>query len=490
MTKETGSVPLLGAGALSAAERVVAQVCQFAIFVIAARALGPAEFGVFALVSACAILLMRAAEVGWAPYIMCWSGDASVPRQVLGLAVLSGVLAGALGFLGAFLGGVFGLEVATVTLAELFALWVVLATVSSAQKGMMVWMQRLRSSAVCEISGELMGLAVALGALWSGWGVLALVFGRLAYQTTHLTLSFTVTRLLPDFRVRLSQMGALVDFSRDFFFSRMLSNTRLYVATFIVGGALGPTEVGYLRVAERLVGAVGEVIAVPAQLLGWAAFKRARDVGDPEVARTRVGDGLAVFQRLAWAISVPLFVWLMVTSDILVAGLLSEEWLPAVPLIVLLALARLLGTFGLATEPLMSILGESRVLPRLSLLLLVTNTIAALAAVPFGLYAVAWAQLGVSVLLLVVTLRIFDRHAGVTPMRVLRDLAGLAPPLALGVAALLVVDWALRTQAGLPPLVQTVVSGLVAGGVYAGALALLAPRVLRELSGRGQPAAA
>src|SRR6056297_2780215 len=130
MTTSRTPTPLFGAGALSAAERVVAQICQFAVFVIAARALGPAEFGTFALVSACAILLMRAAEVGWAPYIMCWSGDGSVPRQVLALAVLSGMLAGVLGFLGAVLGGVLGLEGATVTLAELFALWVVLATVS------------------------------------------------------------------------------------------------------------------------------------------------------------------------------------------------------------------------------------------------------------------------------------------------------------------------------------------------------------------------
>ncbi|TFL18399.1 oligosaccharide flippase family protein [Jannaschia formosa] len=484
MTTSATSSPLVGAGALSATERVVAQICQFAIFVIAARALGPAEFGTFALVSACAILLMRAAEVGWAPYIMCWSGDASVPRQVLALAVLSGVVAGALGFLGAALGGLLGLEGTTVTLAELFALWVVLATVSSAQKGMMIWMHRLRSSAVCEITGELAGLAVALGALWTGWGVLALVFGRLAYQIVHLALSLAVTRLLPDFRVRLERMTELIDFSRDFFFSRMLSNIRLYVATFIVGGALGPTEVGYLRVAERLVGAIGEVIVVPAQILGWAAFKTARDTGDPLAARVRVGDGLVTFQRLIWAISVPLFAWLMLTSDVLVAGLLSEEWLPAVPLVLLLALARLLITFGVATEPLMSLLGQSRVLPRLSLLTLATFTVAALVAVPFGLHAVVWGQVGASAILMVVTLRLFDDHAGVGPLRILRELSTLIPPLVVGVAALLLADWALSRQDLLPPLGQTVVSGLFAGTVYAGALALLAPSVLRALIGR------
>jgi len=191
------------------------------------------------------------------------------------------------------------------------------------------------------------------------------------------------------------------------------------------------------------------------------------------------------FQRLIWAISVPLFAWLMLTSDALVGGLLSEEWLPAVPLVLLLAMARLLITFGVATEPLMSLLGQSGVLPRLSLLTLVTFTIAAVVTVPFGLHAVVWGQVGASAILMVVTLRLFESHAGVGPLRILRELSILMPPLAVGVAALLLADWALARQDVLPPLGQAVAAGLVAGVVYAGALAALAPSVLRTLVGRG-----
>ena len=488
--RETETTPrMAGAGALTAAERVVAQVCQFATFVVAARLLGPAEFGTFALVSACAILLMRAAEVGWAPYIMCWSGDATVPRQVLALAAASGIAA-VIGAAAAGLGAAFGLEASTVTLAELFSLWVALATVSSAQKGMMIWMQKLRASAMCEIAGELVGLAVAMAALLTGWGVLGLVFGRLAYQVTHLALSFAVTRLLPDPRVRPSRMSALMTFSRDFFLSRMLSNLRLYVATFVVGAALGPAEVGYLRVADRLVGAVGEIIAVPAQLLAWAGFRRARDRGTEAGARGRVGESLLNFQRLAWAVSVPLFVWLMVVSDVLVADLLSEEWLPAVPLVVVLAVARLLATPGIASEPLLSILGRSGVLPKLSLLMLGTTVGAALLAVPFGLMAVVWGQLAAAVLLLAVTVALFEREAGVGPADMGAALWRLALPLALGIGALVACDAALAARTALPGLLQVVLSGLAAGAVYAAALALLAPSVLHDLSGRARPAPA
>lgn len=483
----TASAKLFGAGALTAAERIVAQICQFSVFIVAARILGPAEFGTYALVSACAILLLRASEVGWAPYIMCWAGDDAVPRQVLTLAAACGVAFGVFGLIGS--GGVaaFGMDHEIVVLMQLFSVWVTLATLSSAQKGMMIWQKSLRMSAICEITGELVGLCVSLATLLSGWGVLSIAFGRLSFQTTHLILSFLVTRTWPALGFEAKMLSELWVFSRHFFTSRMLANIKLYAATFIIGGALGSAEVGYFRVAERLVGAVAEVIAVPAQLLGWAVFKDARD-GDQDAATTkgRIKAQLQSFIRLLWVISVPLFVWLMVTSDVLIEDLLSAEWLPAVPLVMLLAVSRLLATSGIATEPLLSLIGQSRQLPRLSFAMLVISVVTTLAAVPFGLHAVAWAQVVAAVVLLAVTIYLFKRFANVTLTEFVLDMRGLVPPLSIGIAGLLAVDYLLAHYTGIPPLIQTVISGLVATVIYAGALAVLARDVFRQLIGRGR----
>ena len=76
----------------SVSERLVAQAAQFAVFIVAARILGPAEFGVFALASAVAFLFFRGAEAGWAPFIMSHDGDVSVPLQVLFIAIVTGIL--------------------------------------------------------------------------------------------------------------------------------------------------------------------------------------------------------------------------------------------------------------------------------------------------------------------------------------------------------------------------------------------------------------
>ncbi|MDE3122050.1 MAG: hypothetical protein KGK00_09765 [Paracoccaceae bacterium] len=120
------------------AERIIAQVSQLVLFVAAARILSPADFGVFALVSSAAILLMRSAEVGWAPYIMSWEGDDTVPRQVVMVALISGVCIGALAFGVGLLLPLIGLPAVVSHLFLLFSVWIALATTSSEQRGMMI----------------------------------------------------------------------------------------------------------------------------------------------------------------------------------------------------------------------------------------------------------------------------------------------------------------------------------------------------------------
>lgn len=480
-TARTGGRSVLGDGAITVAERVISQAAQFAIFIVAARVLGPAEFGLFALVSACAILLFRVAEFGWAPFIMAWSGDARVPRQVLFIAILCGVVVSTLGILGARAGGAFGLADQTVRLMEFFALWIMLATVSSAQKGILIWQHKMKASALCEIGGEAVGLAVALGALLTGHGVLSLAYGRLAYQATHLVLSFANTRLAPMAGLRGAVLRDLWTFSGQIFASRMFIHIRLYLATFIVGGFLGTTAVGYFRAADRLVSAVAEVIAVPGQLLAWTRLRKARDGGDAAGQAARLNAAARSFLVVLFAISAPVFVWLICMSDELIHGLLSPEWQAAAPLVAILAVSRMLFVFGILTEPLMSVAGHARALPLFAGLVFVLSSALTFAAVQFGLYALAWSQVAIAALVLLATMWLFRRHAGLSWRGVLTELRGCLLPMALGTGVLLALDRG-AAGLGLPDLVEAIGFGLAALATYVLALSRLDRRLWGTLS--------
>lgn len=448
--RQAGGSGALGGGLWTVLERVLSQGTQLVIFVVAARLLSPAEFGVFALVSAGAILMLRISEASWAPYIMSWAGDAKVPRQVVMVSIWSGLALAVAGGLGALALPLFGVDAATSHLVALFSGWVFLATVSSAQKGMLIWQGGLRASALCEILGDLIGMAVAVAALYAGWGVFALAFGRLAFQATHLALSFGFTRAAPMPGMRGAALADLWAYTRQSFTARMIANIRLYVATFLIGGFLGPAAVGYYRAAQRLVGSVAEIIGQPALLLAWNLFRRARDAtpgtsGFQAVAR--------VFFPALVAIGGPVFIWLVVMGEDLIEGLLGPKWLPALPVVAVLALARGLTSLGVATEPVLSLAGEIRRLPLFSVLLLIATVALTLLAAPFGLMAVAWAQVAVATVMIGASAVLIRRYGGIDWADVGTVAWRLIAPMLAGTAMLLWArEWTIFASA--PPLLR------------------------------------
>lgn len=474
-SRARGARKAIGGGLWTVAERGISQASQLIIFIAAARILTPAEFGVFALVSACAILLLRVAEVGWAQYIMAWNGDTTVPRQVLFVAIIAGALMGAAGGLAGMAMPLVGIDPDVGHLIALFSVWVVLAATSAAQKGVMIWQDRLKASARCEIVGEMAGLSVALAALYSGFGVFALVFGRLTFQSVHLIASFIVTRMGPLSGLRGTQLRELLVFSGQIFSGRMIINLRLYAGTFIIGGFLGPAAVGYYRAAERLVGAVAEILGVPTQVLAWSLFRQARDDGDGTTARFQ--EQAVVFFKILMAIALPIFIWIAIMAEEIITSLLGAQWLPALPVVAILAFSRAIMLPGFATEPILSLAGEIRRLPGFAILFLTLTVVFALATAPHGLLAVAWGQVGVAIVIAGATFWMFQRYAAIEWRALIAGASCIAIPILIGTGTLFAIA-DVGVFAELAPLAEAIATALAASVIYVLAL-LAADRQLR-----------
>lgn len=464
----------IGGGAWTMAERVISQASQLILFIAAARILSPAEFGIFALVSTVALLLLRMSEVGWAPYIMSWQGDDTVPRQVLMVAILTGAATSVLATGAALLAPAFGAGPVVANLLLLFAPWVVIATTSSAQKGMMIWRDGLRGSAIAESLGEVAGMAVALVTLYAGAGVYALVYGRLTYQVTHLAISFAVTRRTPLWGMKREELRALGRYSLQIFSSRFILNLRLYIATFIIGGFLGAAPVGYYRAAQRLVGSVAEIIGAPSLTLAWAMFRQARDAHG---ARSEGFQKQAnLYFKLLFAVGIPVFIWLTLMGEDLISGLLGDKWLPALPVVGILSLARALSLPATATEPILSLSGEIRRLPVFTLIFLVVAAAMTTLGAMIGLTAVAWAQVAVAVVSAVATNWLLRRHGGIDWREILHEARAIVVPILLGTVTIVALkDTA--PFAAMPALLRALAVAVPATAVYLAGLAVSDPWV-------------
>jgi len=461
-------------------QRVFSQGAQLLIFLFAARLLGPSAFGLFALVSAFAILMVRVSEAGWADYIMAWKGGPEVPAQVFGVAILAGFSAAVLG-----LGAAAGLKALEATepvpgLAAWFAIWLLLATTSAALNGILVWQGRLGRAALVRIAAEIVAVVVSILALQAGHGVLALVEGRCAQELAAVGLGTLTAQVRPRAGMPRDQLAELLRFCGHILGARLLNNFRGHALTFIVGGLLGTTAVGYLRAGQRIASAFGEIAGEPARLFAWARFRDGvggRGAGpDFEAVALR-------FYPVLIGLAVPVFLWLGIFAQDITVGLLGQTWAPSAEVVAILALSYILQLTSYTVEPVMALAGQVRQIPRLSLLATVATVGLTFLGAHWGILGVAWAQVAAGGVVLVLTHRLIERHAGVRWRRVGR---ACVPVLGVGlaVAALLLGVRQAGVLGAAHPLLRASLLSLPALGLYVLVLSALFPDFRRFLSPR------
>lgn len=400
----SGSAPvstspsLLSGGAAVACARGFSQVSQIAIFIAGARLLGPEEFGLFALTFAVAVLGAILAQAGWKAYVLSWRGREEVLRQVLLAACLSGLATGAMGLVAAMAAGRHFPGDGIDGLIVLFSIWICLVANVAPQNALLVRRGRLVAASACQILGEAAGLAVAMGLLYLGGGILALGAGKAVAQGVELLVLLVFTRTLPAPAFETGAVRDLTAFSWQIIKTNIVFHGRAYLGTFLAGGFLGPASAGLFRAAQRLVGAVHDVLAEPAQQLAWIILRRAaepyQDVNSPEAVATLQGEVERYFPLLL-ALVAPVYLVVVIMAGEIFVVILGEEWRAAAIVASVLALGTIPVIPAVLTEPLLALRGQIHWLPKVSLVVAMFAVAVTVPSAPLGLMALAWAHLAV-----------------------------------------------------------------------------------------------
>jgi len=467
------SPSLVSSAAWTAAGKAFSQVAQLAAFIVAARVLTSAEFGLFAYCAAVIALLVIFAEGGWGEFVMKMPEEPDRLDQIATASILFGLLSMTIGFFGATIIGLFFGQVREATLVALFSLWLPAAALGVVYDGILVAAGRLRMHSAIRIAADACALVVTVAALLSDWGVFALVAGRLALQLTMLVGSIAAVRWLPKLRLTRSLVSELLEFSRHIIFNRLILFVRSYSGTLAVGSFLGLAEAGYYRAAERIVAAFSEMVGEPIRLLSWVVLRKAANLPATNRGPTKeIGAAATGFIVSAIAVSVPVYIGLALMSGGLVHIVLGDAWAPAATLVALLAAKQVLLVPGYLTEPLLSLSGmiKKTVIPSLA-----TTTVSLLFILmlaPFGMLAAAIAQCAAAVFSFFVSVHLQSRYGALDWAGALRR---SVHPL-IGIAAMVVVVALIGDvadgSAASGPTINTL-QVLMGSAVYVTTLALL-----------------
>jgi PST family polysaccharide transporter len=315
----------------------------------------------------------------------------------------------------------------------------------------------------------------AFALAFQGWGVWALAWCGNAGLLAGAVALYVLCPWRPRLHFSWREVRSILPFSGNLTGSQIFTFVSRKADDFLIGVFLGAAPLGYYSLAYRFLLLPREAVTNIFGRVLFPAFSRMRD--DP--ARLQ-----AAYLRACGAIAFvtfPLMLGLTAVAEPFVVTLLGERWLPAAPLIMVLAPAGMLQSVGVTVNQLFMAAGRADLMLRLSLVSGVLYVGAFLAGLPWGVFGVAVSCALCGTLLLAPSFWLaFRLFPGLSGAALLRTLWRQGLPA----AAMATIVWLVRSAleaAAAPPAEVLAVSVLCGIVIQISMSLLLRPPELLDL---------
>lgn len=330
--------------------------------------------------------------------------------------------------------------------------------------------RRLAGISVCSVCvSGLTGILLAL----SGAGVMALVWQQIALWGARTALLWATRSSLAGMRFRLKEAKELTAFSWKLMASGFIDTVWTNIYAPLVGRCFGLQATAMFWRAKTLASYAPQAFGSVLTRVSLPAMSHIRD------ERERA---TAAFRRLAacsaWVI-MPVCGTLTALAEPMFSWVLTDKWLPAVPLFQVLCVNAAFYPLHLLNCTALNVWGRPDLFLRLEIIKKLIGLGALCVSLPFGVHTLCWGILCGSGTCLFINIRFARRYTGVGIADQVRLITG---PI-LGAVLAAACAWSL-TLTGLSPA-AICVAGTCAGAatylIFTKAARLTAPQDIRNL---------
>lgn len=323
--------------------------------------------------------------------------------------------------------------------------------------------------------GVTTGGVIGVLAAFLGYGVLALVFQKLASVVVQCALMWRKESWrpgLPTFTAA-RELRQLLRTGLEVTSANLVLMLNSKLMDLLVGLFLGPTMLGYLRTAWRCFELVLHVCVNPLANVSLVTFSRVRD------DHGRLVSAYARMVEIAAITIFPVFFGLSAIAPLAIPLVFGEQWAPSAPLVQALSLIAIAGTPNPFFVPMMTATSNTRRLTVQSMIHVVISILLTATMSPLGVMAVAWAQVVRATAMTGVSLWMMRESVGISYETTWR---AMRPALLAAGAMGLAVAWFLQSNALAPLTGWPLLTALIALGgiIYAAALLLGFPREVAQ----------
>ncbi|MEX2282846.1 MAG: lipopolysaccharide biosynthesis protein [Gemmatimonadota bacterium] len=301
--------------------QLLAQAISWVATLVVIRLLSPADYGLMAMVMLFVNFMLLVADLGVSSaLVQAKEVESRHYQQVLGVIIVTNVIAAGVTFLGAPLVAAFFDDPRITLLVRVLSLNFLVCAISSLSQARVIRELDFRVKSVVDVSATVGGAVASLLVAFGGGGVWALVIGLLAQNLVRAVgyLMASPLRIWPVISLQslspMLQFGALVSVDRILFF--FYGN----VDSVLAGKVLGEASLGLYTLALTLAALPLQKVVPTLTQVSFAAFARIQD--EPE----RVRRNLLRAVRLVSAAAFPAVFGMAVVAPVMVPLILGDRW--------------------------------------------------------------------------------------------------------------------------------------------------------------------
>lgn len=381
----------------SALERIGQQSVGFCVQLILARILAPEEFGLLAMVAVFVAICRGIADAGL--------HEAVVQSPILKPALVSSVFFANL-MLGLILAGLLYLcspyvadfydEASLKGLLRVLSIALIVDGFARIQLSLLQRELRFKRLAIASLMGTVVSGVVAVVLAFLGHGVWALVWQIILQRFIVAIHVWFASDWKPSFSFSLTEIRGVMPFALPMFVSNLLNNVFQQIHVIVIGKITNPAQLGYYQRADAFKRMATSTSNTLMARISFPLFAKVQD----DIPRLKRGFNRAT--RLLAFTFFPFMALLVAVAEPLVVTLIGEKWIASVLYLQLLCVGGSFHPIHAVNLSVIKALGKGRLFLKVEILKKLINFITLLITFSYGILAIIYGQVFVSILFLVI----------------------------------------------------------------------------------------
>lgn len=444
-------------------ERGGSQAVSFVVSIVLARLLEPELYGSIALVLVITSILQVFVDSGMATALIQKKDTDDLDFSSVfyfNLAFCLLLYAGL--FLAAPLLGRFYGDSSLVPVIRVLGITIVVSGVKNVQQAYVAKTMQFRRFFFATLGGTLFSAAVGIAMAYMGYGIWALVMQQLLNTAVNTAILWLTVGWKPQRCFSLQRLKVLVAYGWKILVSALLDTVYLKLYQVVVGLKYTSSDLAFYNKGDQYPNLLVENInsSIDSVLLPVLSAEQEQREHVREMTRRAV--------KTSTYIMFPMMAGLAICAEPFVRLLLTEKWLPCVPYMQIFCVMYAFYPLHTANLNAIKAMGRSDIFLKLEIIKKLISTVLLVAAVSFGVYAIALSQLLSCLIAMAVNAWPNRKLLGYSLLSQLKD---ILPPAALAlVMGVCVWCVGLLGLGDLPTLALQILLGVL---VYAALSALL-----------------